>query len=95
VLTGWERLPVCVAYDVGGKRYDELPMSQTDFHHAQPIYEEMPGWSEHISDARAFEDLPKNAQAYVKALEEMSGAPFSAIGVGPGREQTVQLRALV
>jgi adenylosuccinate synthase len=95
VLTGWERIPVCVAYDVGGVRHDEMPMTQTDFHHARPIYELLDGWDEDISGARAIEDLPKNAQRYIAALEEMSGAPMSAVGVGPGRDETVQLRPLV
>jgi len=89
VLTGLERIPVCVAYDVDGVRHDEVPVSQTDFHHAKPIYEELPGWSEDITGARSFSDLPKNAQDYVVALEEMSGSRMSAIGVGPGREAIV------
>ncbi|MDQ1617800.1 MAG: adenylosuccinate synthase [Actinomycetota bacterium] len=95
VLSGWERIPVCVAYDVDGVRHDEMPMTQTDFHHAKPVYEFLDGWDEDISAARTLEDLPKNAQQYIKALEEMSGAPMSAIGVGPGRDQTVQVRSLV
>ncbi|MEO3799876.1 adenylosuccinate synthase [Nonomuraea sp. B1E8] len=95
VLSGLERVPVCVAYDVDGVRHDEIPMTQTDFHHAKPIYEEFPGWQEDITGAKVFEDLPPNAQAYVRALEEMSGAPISAIGVGPGRDQTVVVRPLV
>jgi adenylosuccinate synthase len=95
VLTGWERIPVCVAYDIDGVRYDELPMSQTDFHHAKPIYEKLPGWTEDITGAQTFEDLPKNAQAYVRALEDMSGAPISAIGVGPGRTQTIEINSLL
>ncbi|MEO3809342.1 adenylosuccinate synthase [Sphaerisporangium sp. B11E5] len=95
VLTGLERIPVCVAYDVEGTRHDEIPMTQTEFHHAKPIYEELPGWDEDITGAKTFEDLPKNAQDYVRALEEMSGAPISAIGVGPGRDQTLSLRPLV
>jgi adenylosuccinate synthase len=95
VLSGFERVPVCVAYDVDGTRYDELPMTQTDFHHAQPIYEYLDGWWEDISECRHFEDLPKAAQAYVKALEEMIGAPVAGIGVGPGREQIITLRSLV
>jgi adenylosuccinate synthase len=95
VLSGLERIPDCVAYDVDGVRHDEIPMTQTDFHHAKPVYEEFPGWQEDISGAKTFEDLPPNAQAYVKALEEMSGAPISAIGVGPGRTQTLQLRSLI
>ncbi len=95
VLSGLERIPVCVGYRVDGKVVDEMPASQTDFHHAQPVYEELPGWNDDISGAQAFEDLPKNAQSYVRTLEEMSGAPISAIGVGPGREQTLQLREMV
>ncbi len=89
VLTGWEKIPVCVAYDVDGTRHDELPASQTDLHHAKPIYEYLPGWKEDISKARTVSDLPKNAQDYVKYLEEISGAPISAIGVGPGRDETI------
>ncbi|ABS05582.1 adenylosuccinate synthase [Kineococcus radiotolerans] len=88
-LTGWERIPVCVAYDVDGVRHDEIPMSQSDFHHAKPIYEFFDGWTEDITGARSMEDLPKNAQAYVEALEAISGSRISAVGVGPDREQTV------
>src|SRR4249919_1896624 len=89
VLTGLETIPVCVAYDVDGTRHDEMPVNQTDFHHAKPILEELPGWWEDISGARTLADLPPNAQSYVKAVEEMSGARISAIGVGPARDQTV------
>ena len=95
VLTGWEKIPVCVAYEINGKRVDELPASQTDFHHAKPIYEYLPGWSENISGARKLSDLPENARAYIKYLEEISGAPMSAIGVGPGREETIAVKDFV
>lgn len=95
VLTGWERIPVCVAYEVDGKRVEELPYNQSDFHHAKPVYEYLPGWTEDITKAKSFADLPKNAQAYVKALEEMSGAPISAIGVGPGRDETIQINSFL
>ncbi|WP_405018518.1 adenylosuccinate synthase [Kitasatospora sp. NBC_00070] len=95
VLTGWEEIPVCVAYEIDGKRVEELPYNQSDFHHAKPIYENLPGWTEDISKAQTFADLPKNAQAYVKALEEMSGAPISAIGVGPGRTETIQINSFI
>ncbi|QVQ50295.1 adenylosuccinate synthase [Spiractinospora alimapuensis] len=95
VLSGLESIPVCVAYDVDGVRHDELPMTQTEFHRAVPIYESFPGWGEDISLARSFEDLPKNAQDYVNTIAELSGAPISAVGVGPGREQTLELRSLV
>ena len=95
VLTGWETIPVCVAYEVEGKRFDEMPMTQTDFHHATPVYEHLDGWAEDITGARSFEDLPATAQAYVRRLEELSGAPFASIGVGPDREQTLELRSLL
>ena len=89
VLTGLERIPVCVAYDVDGTRFDEVPVNQTDFHHAVPVYEELPGWDEDITGVRSFEELPQNAQDYVVALEQMSGSRMSAIGVGPGRDAIV------
>jgi adenylosuccinate synthase len=95
VLTGWEKIPVCVAYTIDGKRVEEVPASQTDFHHAKPIYEYLPGWTEDISNAKTFADLPKNAQSYVKFLEDASNAPISAIGVGPGRNQTISIRDFV
>jgi adenylosuccinate synthase len=95
VLTGIEKVPVCVAYDVDGVRYDEMPTDQTAFHHAKPIYEELDGWWEDISGARTFEDLPLNAQRYVRALEEMSGTRISAIGVGPARDATIQVHDLL
>lgn len=95
VLTGWEKIPVCVAYDVDGKRVEELPASQSDFHHAKPVYEYLPGWSENISKAKSIDDLPKNAKAYVEYLEKISGAPISAIGVGPGRDETIVVRDLI
>ena len=95
VLTGLEKIPVCVAYDVDGVRFDEVPVNQSDFHHAKPILEYFPGWSEDITGARTFSDLPKNAQDYVKALEAMSGARFSAIGVGPARDAIIVQHDLV
>ena len=95
VLSGLATIPVCVAYDVDGVRHDEVPVSQSDFHHATPIYEEFPGWQEDITGCRRFEDLPKAAQDYVTAIERMSGARISAIGVGPEREQVVVLHDLL
>jgi len=95
VLTGLDKVPVCVAYDVDGVRHDEMPVNQTDFHHAKPIYEELDGWWEDISSCRTFEDLPANAQAYVLRLEELIGARVSAIGVGPGRDEIISRHSLL
>jgi adenylosuccinate synthase len=94
VLSGLEKVPVCVAYDVAGTRHAEMPMTQTEFHHATPVYEHLDGWWEDISAARTLEDLPRNARAYLMALQDMIGAPVSAVGVGPRRDQTLQLRPL-
>jgi adenylosuccinate synthase len=95
VLTGWERVPVCVAYEVEGRRVDEMPMTQTDFHHAVPVYEFFEGWDEDISGARTLADLPRATRTYVEALEQMSGARISAIGVGPGRDAIIRVNSLV
>ncbi|MFT4288075.1 adenylosuccinate synthase [Nocardioides sp.] len=95
VLTGLEQVPVCVAYEVDGVRHDEMPVNQSDFHHAVPVYEYLPGWWEDISQARSFEELPANAQAYVERCEQLSGATISVIGVGPGRHETVVRHPLV
>ncbi len=95
ILDGWERIPVCVGYEIGGARHDEMPMTQSEYHAARPVYEFFDGWAEDISGCRSFRDLPPAAQAYVRALEDMSGAPFCGIGVGPEREQAIVLRELV
>ena len=95
VLTGLKEIPVCVAYEVDGERVDEVPASQSDFHHAKPIYENFPGWEEDITGARTFEDLPKNAQDYVLAIEAISGSRISAIGVGPDREAIIVRHDLI
>ena len=95
VLTGLEKIPVCVAYEVDGVRFDEIPMTQTDFHHAKPIYEYFNGWNESISDAKTLDELPENARKYVHKLEELSGCRISAIGVGPDRDQTIVVRDLM
>ena len=95
VLTGLDKIPVCVAYDVDGTRIDEVPWSQSDFHHASPIYEYFPGWSEDLTGIREFDDLPQAAKDYVLALEAMSGARISAIGVGPSRDAIVTRHALL
>lgn len=95
VLTGLEQIPVCVAYDVDGVRHDEMPMTQSEFHHAKPIYEYFPGWTEDITGAKSLDDLPENARKYVEKLEEISGCRISAIGVGPDRDHTIVVRDLI
>jgi adenylosuccinate synthase len=95
VLTGREKIPVAVAYDVDGRRFDEMPDDQSDYHHAKPVYEYLDGWTEDISGARELADLPANAQKYLAHLEDISGCRISAVGVGPGREATVGIHDLL
>jgi len=95
VLTGMEEVPVCVAYGVDGVRHHEMPMTQSEFARAVPLYETFPGWDEDISGARSLDELPRNARDYVSALEKLINAPISAIGVGPGRDATIQIRDLL
>ena len=95
VLTGLEQVPICVAYDVDGVRHDEMPVNQSDFHHAVPVYEYLPGWWEDITGARTVEELPANARAYVERAEQLSGARISAIGVGPARDATIVVHDLL
>ncbi len=95
VLTGMDKVPVCVAYEVDGVRYDEMPMTQTDFFHARPVYEYLDGWWEDICAARCLDDLPANARRYVEAVEQLAGVPVSAVGVGPGRAESISVRPLV
>jgi len=89
VLTGLERIPVCVAYDVDGVRTEDVPVNQSDFHHARPLYEELPGWEDDLSGVRSFDDLPHRAREYVLTLEELSGTRISVVGVGAARDAVV------
>src|ERR1700742_3610384 len=69
VLTGLDKVPICVGYEVDGEHLSEMPMTQTAFHHATPVYEELDGWWEDVTKARTFDDLPVNAQRYVRRVE--------------------------
>jgi adenylosuccinate synthase len=95
VLSGLPRVPLCVAYLVDDERYDDMPMTQTAFHHAKPVYEWLDGWTEDISGCRSFDGLPKAAQTYVERIEELAGVRVSVIGVGPGRDENVVCHPLL
>jgi adenylosuccinate synthase len=95
VLSGLDKVPICVGYEVDGEHLSEMPMTQTAFHHATPVFEELDGWWEDVSKARTFDDLPANAQRYVRRIEELSGARVSVVGVGPGRDENVVLHPLI
>jgi adenylosuccinate synthase len=92
---GLSEIPVCVAYDVNGVRHEEMPLTQSDFHHAVPIYETLPGWNQDITGARRFEDLPKDAQRFVEFVEDRIRARISVVGVGPGRDEVIERHSVL
>jgi adenylosuccinate synthase len=89
VLTGVDPLRICVAYQRNGKRYDHFPASAQALREIVPIYEELPGWSEPLSEARTIEDLPRNARRYIERLEELTETPMFLISVGANRNETI------
>ncbi len=91
VLTGIDPLRMCVAYQLGAERYDEMPPGRGTLDRARPVYEEMPGWSESLSGARELSDLPPNARRYLERIEELAGVRLAMVGVGAPREATIVL----
>lgn len=89
VLSAVEEIKICVGYEIKGRRTSEYPMSQTDLHHAKPVYETLPGWGEDITGARMRGDLPPAARSFVEYVEAEVGAPLRMISVGPEREQAI------
>jgi adenylosuccinate synthase len=89
VLSGFETLKICTGYRAYGQTFDDMPPHQSVLHDAAPVYEELEGWHEEIDETMVFEDLPKQAQAYVRRMEELVGVPVSVVSVGPSREQSL------
>jgi len=92
VLTGFKKIPICTAYRYNGQTVNEFPASSKVMAGAQPIYEEMDGWSERLDEVREFTDLPATVQQYVRRIEQVIGTEIILVSVGPGREQTIVLR---
>ncbi len=90
VLSEFETLKICRAYRYEGEEYEQFPPHQSILHHAEPIYEELPGWMEDITQVTRYSDLPSTAQAFVSRLEELSGVPVRWVSVGPARRQTLE-----
>ena len=91
VLSHFDTIPICIAYEYEGERYEDFPPHQTIFNKCRPVFEELPGWREDIRSARRVDDLPKEARALLERFEELSGAPVSWASVGPGREEIVPM----
>jgi adenylosuccinate synthase len=89
VLSGFETLKICTSYELNGNRIDAFPANVGDVERAEPVYEEVPGWSEEITGCRTWSDLPENAQDYVRTVEQAAGARIDIVSVGPNRAQTI------
>lgn len=92
VLSGLDTLRVCTGYSYQGQLYDEVPASAHVLDGLSPIYEELPGWTEPLTDIRSLDALPINARRYVERVEALIGAPITMISVGAGREETILIR---
>ena len=92
VLDGLESLKLCTGYRLHGKHVDIFPVGAEEAAACEPMYEEMPGWTEPTVGVKLMKDLPANAQAYVKRIEELVGVPVDMVSTGPDREETIVLR---
>jgi adenylosuccinate synthase len=89
ILSRFEELEICVAYEMDGQRVETFPADLTELARCRPVYETLPGWGEDIVNARSYDDLPAQAREYIGQMEDLSGIPASLISVGPGRDQTI------
>ena len=94
ILDTFSTIKICTAYEIEGTMYTEPPANSSLFERCQPVYEEMPGWQSNTTGIRSFDDLPPQAQAYVRRIEELIGCPVSIVSVGPDREQTIIVRPI-
>ena len=92
VLDGMESLQVGVGYLMDGERYDILPVGAEELAQCEPVYEEVPGWSQSTVGVKRYEDLPETARSYLKTIERVCGVPIDMISTGPDREETIILR---
>jgi len=88
-LGGLGPVKICTGYTKNGKLISDFPARLKDLEGCEPVYEELPGWSDDISDIRDYEKLPAEARAYIRRIEELTGVPVALVGVGPEREETI------
>jgi adenylosuccinate synthase len=93
VLSGFDELKICTAYEINGKRSTTFPSHVDDIRQVKPIYETVPGWQEDISGVRSLEDLPSAARDYLDRISELVGVPVELASVGPDRSQTIPMRS--
>jgi adenylosuccinate synthase len=92
VLSGFEELKICTAYDIDGHQTTRFPSHVDDLRRAQPVYETLPGWKEEVTHCRSFDQLPASARAYLRRVSELVGQPIEMVSVGPERDQTIVVR---
>jgi adenylosuccinate synthase len=91
VLSTLNPIRLCVAYEVDGKRLEAMPATLPELERCQPVFEDLPGWTDDIRGVRRFEDLPHACQQYLRRVEELAGVPIQLISVGPDRGETILL----
>ncbi|MGN6378559.1 MAG: adenylosuccinate synthase [Gaiellales bacterium] len=96
VLSMFDRVPVCTGYRLAdGSLTEEFPAHQSDFHHAQPVYEDLPGWQHDLTGTTSYDELPGEARSYLEFVEERVGVPIALVGIGQRRDQTITRRELL
>ena len=94
ILSGFDEIKICTAYDIDGKVTEDFPMTLAEAERATPIYETMPGWSEDVSKLTSIDQFPDNARRYIERIEALAEVPAALLSVGPGREETIIVREL-
>ncbi|MEM9175067.1 MAG: adenylosuccinate synthase [Myxococcota bacterium] len=94
ILSGFDEIQICTAYDIDGKITEDFPMTLAEAERAKPVYESMPGWSEDVSGLTSIEQFPDNARRYIERIEALAEVPAALLSVGPGREETIIVREL-
>jgi len=93
ILAGFETVKICVGYTLDGEPIDYVPANTFDFERVEPVYKEMPGWSGDLRSCRSWDDLPKEAQDYLRFMEEFTETPAAILSVGPDRDETIVVRS--
>jgi adenylosuccinate synthase len=94
VLSGFDKLQVCTAYELDGERITEYPVTPGDLGRCKPLYESLPGWKEDLTRARSLKDLPRYAQDYIQFISSSVAIPIDVVSIGPGRDQTLWIKPL-
>ena len=89
ILSGFDKIKMCVAYEIDGQRYDYIPSNIEDLQKAKPIYEIFDGWNEDIANISHYDELPENAKIYLRRIEELCHTKISMISVGPERNSNI------